>query len=258
MKFIKRLLILAIVCIILGVTTIFGFYLYVKPELPDVATLKNVELQTPMQVFSADGKLISQFGEQRRIPLTLDEIPPQMINAVLATEDSRYYDHPGIDPIGIARAAFVVATSGSAKQGASTITQQLARNFFLTNEKKIMRKIKEIFIAIHIEQLLTKDEILELYLNKIYLGYRAYGVGAAAQVYYGKEVSQLTLSEIAVIAGLPKAPSTMNHSTQPAVQRRAVMWYWAVCWPRTTSPRPSLTKHVPSPSLPDTTPPKLS
>ena len=108
MKFIKRLLTFAIVCIILGVTTIFGFYLYVKPELPDVATLKNVELQTPMQVFSADGKLISQFGEQRRIPLTLDEIPPQMINAVLATEDSRYYDHPGIDPIGIARAAFVV------------------------------------------------------------------------------------------------------------------------------------------------------
>ena len=225
MKFIKRLLIFAIVCIILGVTTIFGFYLYVKPELPDVATLKNVELQTPMQVFSADGKLISQFGEQRRIPLTLDEIPPQMINAVLATEDSRYYDHPGIDPIGIARAAFVVATSGSAKQGASTITQQLARNFFLSNEKKIMRKIKEIFIAIHIEQLLTKDEILELYLNKIYLGYRAYGVGAAAQVYYGKEVSQLTLSEIAVIAGLPKAPSTMNplYSVSRATARRNVV-----------------------------------
>ncbi|MGR5064514.1 penicillin-binding protein 1A [Photobacterium sp. DNB22_13_2] len=225
MKFIKRLLTFALICIILGVTTIFGFYLYVKPELPDVATLKNVELQTPMQVFSADGKLISQFGEQRRIPLTLDEIPPQMVNAILATEDSRYYDHPGIDPIGIARAAFVVATSGSAKQGASTITQQLARNFFLTNEKKIMRKVKEIFIAIHIEQLLSKDEILELYLNKIYLGYRSYGVGAAAQVYYGKEVSQLTLSEIAVIAGLPKAPSTMNpiYSVSRATSRRNVV-----------------------------------
>ncbi|MCQ1056791.1 penicillin-binding protein 1A [Photobacterium sp. DNB23_23_1] len=225
MKFIKRLLTFALICIILGVTTIFGFYLYVKPELPDVATLKNVELQTPMQVFSADGKLISQFGEQRRIPLTLDEIPPQMINAILATEDSRYYDHPGIDPIGIARAAFVVATSGSAKQGASTITQQLARNFFLSNEKKIMRKVKEIFIAIHIEQLLSKDEILELYLNKIYLGYRSYGVGAAAQVYYGKEVSELTLSEIAVIAGLPKAPSTMNpiYSVSRATSRRNVV-----------------------------------
>lgn len=225
MKFIKRLLIFAIICITLGVSTIFGFYLYVKPELPDVATLKNVELQTPMQVFSADGKLISQFGEKRRIPLTLDEIPPQMIHAFIATEDSRYYDHPGIDPIGIARAAFVVAVSGSAKQGASTITQQLARNFFLSNEKKIMRKIKEIFIAIHIEQLLSKEEILELYLNKIYLGYRSYGVGAAAQVYFGKEVSQLTLSEIAVIAGLPKAPSTMNpiYSLDRATTRRNVV-----------------------------------
>lgn len=225
MKFIKRLLILALICIILGVGTIFGFYLYVKPELPDVATLKNVELQTPMQVFSADGQLISQFGEKRRIPLALKDIPPQMLNAFIATEDSRYYEHPGIDPIGIARAAFVVATSGSAKQGASTITQQLARNFFLSNEKKIMRKIKEIFIAIHIEQLLTKDEILELYLNKIYLGYRAYGVGAAAQVYFGKEVNQLTLSEIAVIAGLPKAPSTMNpiYSLDRSTHRRNVV-----------------------------------
>ncbi|KXI24026.1 penicillin-binding protein 1A [Photobacterium sanguinicancri] len=225
MKFIKRLLILALICIILGVGTIFGFYFYVKPELPDVATLKNVELQTPMQVFSADGQLISQFGEKRRIPLQLKDIPPQMLNAFIATEDSRYYDHPGIDPIGIARAAFVVVTSGSAKQGASTITQQLARNFFLTNEKKIMRKIKEIFIAIHIEQLLTKDEILELYLNKIYLGYRAYGVGAAAQVYFGKEVNQLTLSEIAVIAGLPKAPSTMNpiYSLDRSTHRRNVV-----------------------------------
>lgn len=225
MKFIKRLLIFALVCIFLGVGTIFGFYQYVKPELPDVATLKNVELQTPMQVFSADGKLISQFGEKRRIPLSLDEIPPQMIHAVIATEDSRYYEHPGIDPIGIARAAIVVAISGSAKQGASTITQQLARNFFLTNEKKIMRKIKEIFIAIHIEQLLSKEEILELYLNKIYLGYRSYGVGAAAQVYFGKEVSQLTLSEIAIIAGLPKAPSTMNplYSIDRATTRRNVV-----------------------------------
>lgn len=213
------------ICIILGVGTIFGFYLYVKPELPDVTTLKNVELQTPMQVFSADGQLISQFGEKRRIPLVLKDIPPQMVNAFIATEDSRYYEHPGIDPIGIARAAFVVISSGSAKQGASTITQQLARNFFLSNEKKIMRKIKEIFIAIHIEQMLSKDEILELYLNKIYLGYRSYGVGAAAQVYFGKEVNQLTLSEIAVISGLPKAPSTMNpiYSLDRATTRRNVV-----------------------------------
>ncbi len=225
MKFIKRLLILALICIILGVGTIFGLYLYVKPDLPDVAELKNVELQTPMQVYSEDGKLISQFGEKRRIPLTLDEIPLLMREAFIATEDSRFYEHPGVDPIGIARAAFVVLTSGSARQGASTITQQLARNFFLSNEKKLMRKIKEAFIAIHIEKLLTKDEILDLYLNKIYLGYRAYGVGAAAQVYFGKTVDQLTLSEIAVIAGLPKAPSTMNpiYSIDRATTRRNVV-----------------------------------
>ncbi|PSV25758.1 MULTISPECIES: penicillin-binding protein 1A [unclassified Photobacterium] len=225
MKFIKRLLILALICIILGVGTIFGFYLYVKPDLPDVATLKNVELQTPMQVYSEDGKLISQFGEKRRIPLKLDQIPLLMQEAFIATEDSRFYEHPGVDPIGIARAAFVVLTSGSARQGASTITQQLARNFFLSNQKTIMRKIKEAFIAIHIEKLLTKDQILDLYLNKIYLGYRAYGVGAAAQVYFGKTVDQLTLSEIAVIAGLPKAPSTMNpiYSIDRATTRRNVV-----------------------------------
>ncbi len=210
---------------ILGVGTIFGFYLYVKPELPDVATIKEVELQTPMQVFTQDGKLISQFGEKRRIPVTYEEIPQHLIEALIATEDSRFYDHPGIDPIGITRAAIVVAMSGSAKQGASTITQQLARNFFLSNEKKIMRKIKEIFIAIHIEQLLTKQEIMELYVNKIFLGYRSYGFGAAARVYFGKELHDLTLSEIATLAGMPKAPSTLNpiYSLERATDRRNVV-----------------------------------
>ncbi|WGY48060.1 MULTISPECIES: PBP1A family penicillin-binding protein [unclassified Vibrio] len=225
MKFIKRLLIFSLICIILGVTTIFGFYYYVKPDLPDVATLRDVKLQTPMQVFSRDGKLIAQFGEQRRIPLKLDEMPKELVEAIIATEDSRFYEHFGFDPIGITRAAFAVIATGSASQGASTITQQLARNFFLSNEKKIMRKIKEIFIAVHIEQLLSKDEILELYLNKIYLGYRSYGVGAAAQAYFGKEVKDLTLGEIAMIAGLPKAPSTMNpiYSLERATHRRNVV-----------------------------------
>ncbi|SKA49110.1 penicillin-binding protein 1A [Enterovibrio nigricans] len=225
MKFIKRLLMLAIVCIFIGVGTIFGFYFYLKPELPDVATLKDVKLQTPMQVYSADGKLISQFGEKRRIPVTYNEIPQDLIDALIATEDSRFYEHPGIDPIGITRAAIVVALSGSAKQGASTITQQLARNFFLSNEKKIMRKIKEIFIAIHIEQLLTKQEIMELYVNKIFLGYRSYGFGAAARVYFGKDLKDLTLSELATLAGMPKAPSTMNpiYSVERATHRRNVV-----------------------------------
>ncbi|MEX3074364.1 penicillin-binding protein 1A [Vibrio alginolyticus] len=225
MKFIKRLFLLTLICIILGVTTIFGFYQYVKPELPDVATLKDVELQTPMQVFSKDGKLIAQFGEKRRIPVTYEEIPQDLIHALIATEDSRFYEHPGIDPIGITRAAVVVALSGSAKQGASTITQQLARNFFLSNEKKLMRKIKEIFIAIHIEQLLSKQEIMELYVNKIFLGYRSYGFGAAAQVYFGKSLNELTLSELATLAGMPKAPSTMNplYSLERATNRRNVV-----------------------------------
>ncbi|UPR51940.1 PBP1A family penicillin-binding protein [Vibrio cyclitrophicus] len=225
MKFIKRLFIFTLICMILGVSTIFGFYYYVKPELPDVATLRDVELQTPMQVFSQDGKLISQFGEKRRNPVTYDEIPRHLVEALIATEDSRFYEHPGIDPIGITRAAIVVAMSGSAKQGASTITQQLARNFFLSNEKKIMRKIKEIFIAIHIEQLLSKEEIMELYVNKIFLGHRSYGFGAAARVYFGKDLPELTLSEIATLAGMPKAPSTMNpiYSIERATHRRNVV-----------------------------------
>ncbi|TKI05012.1 peptidoglycan glycosyltransferase/peptidoglycan DD-transpeptidase MrcA [Martelella alba] len=222
MKFVKYFLIFAVCCILLGAASIFGMYKYIEPQLPDVATLKDVRLQTPMQVYSADGQLIAQFGEKRRIPLRLDQIPPELVHAFIATEDSRFYEHHGVDPVGIMRAAFVALVSGHATQGASTITQQLARNFFLSPERTLMRKIKEAFLAIRIEQLLTKDEIIELYLNKIYLGYRAYGVGAAAQVYFGKDVNQLTLGEMAVIAGLPKAPSTFNplYSHTRALARR--------------------------------------
>ncbi len=200
-------------------------YKYVEGELPDVATMKDIRLQIPMQVYSADNELIAQYGEKRRIPLPLAEIPPLMIKAFIATEDSRFYDHHGIDPIGIFRAVTVMASSGHASQGASTITQQLARNFYLSPEKTLMRKAKEAFLAIRIEQLFTKDEIMELYLNKIYLGNRAYGVGAAAYVYFGKTVDELTLSEIAMIAGLPKAPSTFNplYSYDRAVSRRNVV-----------------------------------
>ncbi|WP_029685376.1 peptidoglycan glycosyltransferase/peptidoglycan DD-transpeptidase MrcA [Tatumella saanichensis] len=225
MKFLKYLFIFAVCCALLGVGSVYGLYRYIEPQLPDVNSLKDVRLQTPMQVYSADGKLIAQFGEKRRIPLTLNQIPPQMVNAFVATEDSRFYQHHGIDPVGIFRAASIALVSGHASQGASTITQQLARNFFLSPEKTLMRKIKEAFLAIRIEQLMSKDEILELYLNKIYLGYRAYGVGAAAQVYFGKSVDQLTLSEMAMIAGLPKAPSTFNplYSPDRALARRNVV-----------------------------------
>ncbi len=187
--------------------------------------LKDVQLQTPMQVFSKDGLLINQFGEKRRIPVTIEEIPQPLINAILATEDNRFYDHIGIDPIGILRSALVLISTGEKKQGASTITMQLARNFFLTREKAYIRKVKEIFIALHIENLLTKDEILALYLNKIELGNRAFGIGAAAQVYYGKQLNELTLAQMAMIAGLPKAPSALNPIRNPvrAKARRNVV-----------------------------------
>lgn len=212
-------------CITLGVASLFALYKHIEPQLPDVATLKDIRLQTPMQVFSADGELIAQFGEKRRIPLKLEQIPLTMRQAFIATEDSRFYEHHGVDPIGIVRAASVALSSGRATQGASTITQQLARNFFLSPERTLLRKIKEVFLAIRIEQMLSKDEILELYLNKIYLGSRAYGIGAAAQAYFGKEPRELTLGEMATIAGLPKAPSTFNpiYSHERALARRNVV-----------------------------------
>ncbi len=225
LKWLVRLFIVMILGAVLGVASLIGIYFYIKPQLPDVTALRDVKLATPMKVYSRDGELISQFGEIRRIPLHLNEIPQPMIDAVLATEDARFYEHPGIDPIGIVRAATVWAVSGQARQGASTITQQVARNFFLSNEKTIVRKVKEVFLAWRIEQNLSKDEILQLYLNKIPLGYRAFGVGAAAQVYFGKEVKDLTLDEIAIIAGLPKAPSMLNpiRSPERAFARRNVV-----------------------------------
>lgn len=224
-KWIKRLLVVFILASLLGTAAVTFIYYHVKKDLPDVASIKDIQLQIPMKVFSIDGELLSQFGEKRRIPIDIKDVPEQLIHAFIATEDSRYYDHYGIDPIGIARAAMVYISSGTAKQGASTITQQVARNFFLTREKTIIRKIKEIFIAIQIEQILSKDEILTLYLNKISLGHRSYGIGAAAQVYYGKTVAELTLPEMAVLAGLPKAPSRLNpiYSPENAKKRRNIV-----------------------------------
>ena len=177
----------------IGVSGVAGAALYYQTlgDLPDVEQLKEVTFKTPMKIYSADNKLIGEFGESKRIPVALDKIPLKMRQAFLAIEDTRFYDHSGIDPIGIVRAAIVAATSASAKQGASTITQQVARNFFLTREKTLKRKIKEVFISLRIEQVLTKDEIFELYLNKIALGHRSYGVAAAAQTYYGKNLDEL-------------------------------------------------------------------
>ena len=210
---------------ILGLVAGGVFYFHLKSSLPSVESLKTVELQQPMQIYTADGKLIGEVGEQRRIPVKLENVPQRLQDAFLATEDSRFYEHHGLDPVGIARAIFVAVNNGGASQGASTITQQLARNFFLTPEKTIIRKAREAVLAIEIENALSKQEILELYLNKIFLGYRSYGVAAAAQTYFGKNLDELTLSEMAIIAGLPKAPSTMNplYSPKRAEERRNVV-----------------------------------
>lgn len=200
-----------------GISGACGAGLYYKTlgDLPDVNELKEVTFETPMKIYTADKKLIGEFGESKRIPVKLDKIPLKLRQAFLAIEDTRFYDHSGIDPIGIFRAAVVSATSGSARQGASTITQQVARNFFLTREKTLQRKLKEVFISLRIEQVLTKDEIFELYLNKIALGHRSYGVAAAAQTYYGKDLNELSLGQMATIAGLPKAPSVLNPISNP-------------------------------------------
>jgi penicillin-binding protein 1A len=211
-----------LVSFFLGLTTLLVTYLIVAKDLPDVEALRDVQLQVPLRVYTQDAKLISVFGEKRRIPVSIDEMPAHLQNAFIAGEDARFHVHPGVDYQGLTRAVWTLATTGEKSVGGSTITQQLARNFFLTLEKTYTRKIKEIFLALRIERELSKDEILELYLNKILLGHRAYGVGAAADVYYGKTVGELSLAQCAMLAALPKAPSRINPITSPerAMDRR--------------------------------------
>lgn len=192
-----------------------GAYLYLSPRLPGIETLKDVQLQVPLRVYAKSGELIAEFGEMKRVPLKYEEFPQQLINAVLAAEDDRFFEHPGVDYQGILRAVVHLIRTGKKGQGGSTITMQVARNFFLSREKTYLRKLNEIFLAFKIEGFLSKEEILSLYLNKIYLGKRAYGFSAATQVYYGKEIDQLSVAEYAMIAGLPKAPSSYNPINNP-------------------------------------------
>jgi penicillin-binding protein 1A len=199
-----------------SIAVLSGTYLYLNPSLPDVETLKEIELQVPLRVFSADGKLIGEFGEKRRDPITFEEVPQTLIDAILSAEDDGFYSHQGVDIKGLLRAVSQLVLSGSIQSGGSTITMQVARNFFLTRNQTFSRKFNEILLAIKIEQELTKEEILTLYLNKIYLGNRAYGVKAASQVYYGKPVNELSIAQIAMISGLPKAPSTFNPIINPS------------------------------------------
>ena len=211
------------ISVVAGILVV-GTYLYFAPGLPNVDTLREVELQVPLKVFSRDGKLVAVYGEKRRQPLSIKDYPKPVIQAFLAAEDDRFYQHPGVDYQGLLRAASEFIYHREIKSGGSTITMQLARNFFLGSEKKFVRKIREIFLALEIEHVvgLSKNEILELYLNKIYLGNRAYGVGAAADVYYGLDVDELNYAQVAMIAGLPKAPSKYNPIINPsrALERR--------------------------------------
>lgn len=195
---------------------------FIVPGLPDIESLRDVQMQVPLHIYTRDASLVAEFGEKRRAPIRIADVPPLLVKAFVAAEDDRFFEHPGVDWQGIVRAAVNLALTGEKTQGGSTITMQVARNFFLTREKSYLRKLNEIFLALKIEQELSKDEIMELYLNKIYLGQRAYGIGAAAQVYYGVSVGELDLAQMAMIAGLPKAPSTTNpvSNLRRALQRR--------------------------------------
>lgn len=192
-----------------------AFYLYLRPSLPPVQQLLDVKLQTPLRVYSQDNRLIAEFGEKRRAPITIEQIPTIQLQAFLAAEDSRFYEHYGVDFRGLTRAAVELVSTGSIQSGGSTITMQVAKNYFLSRDRTFIRKFNEILLALQIERELDKDKILELYLNKIYLGNRAYGIAAAAQVYYDLPVSELSLAQMAMLAGLPKAPSAFNPLANP-------------------------------------------
>lgn len=200
----------------------YFFIVELSKELPDIGKLEHVQYQTPLNIYTQDNLLIGQYGEKRRIPVTIDEIPRLQIQAFLAAEDERFYSHPGVDYKGLLRAANQLLVTGKKTQGGSTITMQVARNFLLSKEKTFLRKLKEILLAIQIEQRYSKEQILELYLNKIYMGQRAYGLAAAAQTYYGKNLDALKLHQQAMIAGLPKAPSVYNPivNAERALERR--------------------------------------
>ncbi|WP_375172518.1 penicillin-binding protein 1A [Marinobacter sp.] len=192
-----------------------GFYLYLRPGLPPVEQLLDIQLQTPLRVYSQDSKLIAEFGEKRRAPITIEQIPTIQLQAFLAAEDARFYEHFGVDIKGLTRAAIELVSTGSIQSGGSTITMQVAKNYFLSRERTFIRKFNEILLALQIERELDKNRILELYLNKIYLGNRAYGIAAASQVYYNKPVAELSLAQMAMLAGLPKAPSAFNPLANP-------------------------------------------
>ena len=207
---------------LMGIVIVAAGIYYLLPGLPATDSLQNVQFSVPLRVYTHEGSLMSEFGEKRRLPVEYDDVPEVMVDAFLASEDDRFFEHPGVDWQGIARAVVLLVQTGERAQGGSTITMQVARNFFLTPEKTYTRKLNEILLALKIESEFDKETILELYFNKIYLGHRAYGIVAASELYYGAPLSELTLAQTAMMAGLPKAPSRMNPVTNPerALQRR--------------------------------------
>ncbi|WP_181688052.1 transglycosylase domain-containing protein, partial [Xanthomonas oryzae] len=212
-----------VVLALLGAIAAGGLYYAISSKLPDVQSLKQVELQEPMYVYSSDGRLMAVYGETRRYPIQMKDVPLRLKQAFLATEDARFYEHGGVDYKGIARAVWLLTTTDAKRvPGGSTITQQVARQFFLSSEYSYTRKLAEILLARKIESELSKDEIFELYLNKSFFGNRAYGVGAAAEYYYGKKMSELSVDEMASLAGIPKFPSSGNPISNPerAQERR--------------------------------------
>ncbi|TLX61359.1 peptidase [Stutzerimonas nosocomialis] len=213
---------LAIFCGLL--LSLSGAFLYLSPNLPSVDALRSIQLQIPLRVYSSDEKLIAEFGEMRRSPIRFDEIPKDFIHALLAAEDDNFANHYGVELTSLMRAATQILKSGQIQTGGSTITMQVAKNYFLTSERSFSRKINEILLALQIERELSKDEILELYVNKIYLGNRAYGIEAAAHVYYGKSIKDLSLAQMAMIAGLPKAPSAFNPLVNPTRSKERRDW----------------------------------
>ena len=198
-----------------GVWWLAGLYLYLSPRLPEESALRNITLQTPMQVLSRDGALIGQFGEQKRKPLKFEQIPQSFIDALLAAEDDGFFEHGGIEPLSLARAVSELLLTGKKGSGGSTITMQVARNYFLTLDQTFIRKFTEILLALKIEARFSKEEIFELYVNRVFLGHRAYGFEAAAETYYGKSLAALDLAQHAMLAGVPKAPSRNNPLSNP-------------------------------------------
>lgn len=224
LKFISTFLWVTVAAASTAALGLMGIYLYLSPSLPSIETLRDSHLQTPLRVYTSDNKLIGEFGEKRRLPIKYSDIPHTYIEALLAAEDDQFFAHNGVSLKGLLRASTQLVRAGDIRSGGSTITMQVARNFFLSNKQTFKRKFNEILLALRIEQALSKQDILELYVNVIFLGNRAYGIQAASQVYFGKPLDTLSLAELATLAALPKAPSTLNPVANPARAKERRDW----------------------------------